>query len=348
MSFYSKFYDRKYKNFLIVPAALLVVCLVLIFSLGIKKGIDLSGGTQLTIHTTQSISSNDIQSYLETKYGFQDVTVSFSKGLETNRLDIQYLQESNMGILRDKITQIKALESQSQAIDQTKTLLTQYNYDLNTLNAKEYKNWMSGLDLLYNTEKNKRVNEILTDLGNKFGFDIKNVAIKEISPTLSESFYGKTILVSIIAMILITLIIFVAYRELVPSSAIIACGILDVIGGLTGMAILGVPLSLVTIPALLMLLGYSIDTDIMLTTKLLKRSEGSNVERAGDSMRTGIYMTTAALGAVLVMIIFSLLYNVTVFFDISVVLLFGLIMDMIATWMMNGPILLWYVEAKKK
>ena len=347
MSFYSKFYSGNYKKYLIVPGILLVVCLILIFSLGIKKGIDLSGGTLLTIYTNQTVNSDEIQNYLKTQYGFQEVSVNFSKGVQNNRLDIQYLQEANLSTLKLQIDNIKALENQSLAIEQTKSLLMQYNYDLNSLNAKEYKNWMSSLDLLYNTQKNKRVNEILIDLTSKFGFDSKNVAIKEISPTLSASFYSKAILVSLIAIIGIIIIIFLAYREIIPSSAIIACGILDLIGGLLGMAVFNVPLSLVSIPALLMLLGYSIDTDIMLTTKLLKRSEGSNVERAGDSMRTGIVMTTTAIAAVLVMLIFSIMYNLVTFFDISIVLLFGLVMDLIATWLMNGPILLWYIEHKK-
>jgi len=348
MSFYSKFYSKNYRLYLVIPAIVLLLCLVLIFSLGLKKGVDLSGGTLISIHTTQSINPDDVTNYLQTQYGFQDVSVTLSKGVANNRLDIQYMQESNMNDLRLKISGIKGLENQTTAIQQTKELLTQYNYDLNSLNAKDYKSWMSGLDLLYNTEKNKRVNEILTDLTNKFGFDSNNVAIKEISPTLSESFYSKAILVSLIAIIGIIIVIFLAYREFVPSGAIILCGIIDIIGGLTGMAIFNVPLSLVSIPTLLMLLGYSIDTDIMLTTKLLKRNEGSAVERAGDSMRTGLIMTSTAIITIIIMLIFSILYNISVFFEISIILLFGLVVDIIATWLMNGPVLLWYAEHRKK
>jgi len=348
MSFYSKFYSGKYLRFLIAPAIVFALSLIFIFGFGIKQGIDLSGGTLLTIHTTQTVNTDEIKSYLQTNFGLEDVTVSFAKGVQSNRLDIQYLQEPNLVSLQTEIQNIKTLESQGSAIEQTKTLLTKHSVNYAELNLKEYKDWISQLDALYNTEKNNRVNGILSDLGIKYGFDTTNVAIKEISPTLSATFYSKIILVSIIAIILIVLTIFLAYREFVPSIAIIACGLLDVLGGLAGMAIMGVPLSLVSIPALLMLLGYSIDTDVMLTTKLLKRSEGSSVERAGDSMRTGVYMTTTAIGAVLIMLIFASLYNIVVFFDIAIILLFGLVVDLVATWMMNGPILLWYVESKKK
>ncbi|PIU22503.1 MAG: hypothetical protein COT14_00830 [Candidatus Diapherotrites archaeon CG08_land_8_20_14_0_20_30_16] len=348
MSFYSNFYSGNYKKYLIVPAIVLIVCLVLIFTVGVKKGIDLSGGTQITFHTNQTIDSEEMKNYLQTEFKLEEISVTLSKGIETNRIDIQYLQEPDQLALKQKILAIKNLGSQATAIENTKTLLTQYNYNLNTINAKEYKEWMSSLDLLYNNEKNKKVAAVIDNLAAKFNLDSKGVEIKEISPTLSESFYNKALWVAIIAIIGIIIVVFLAFREFVPSVAIIACGILDVLGGLTGMVVLGIPLSLTTIPALLMLLGYSIDTDVLLTTKLLKRSEGSPKDRVGDSMRTGIYMTTTTLGALIVMLIFSYFYNVSVIFNISLVLFFGLIVDLIATWMMNGPILLWYVESKKK
>jgi preprotein translocase subunit SecF len=347
MSFYSKFYSGKYKKYFIAPAIVLILSLVFIFSFGIKQGIDLSGGTLLTIHTKQTIDVDALKNYLITEYSLEDVSVSLSKGVESNRLDIQYIQEKNLESLRLQIQEIKNLESQNQIIEQTKIMLTNHNVDINKLTINEQKEWVAQLDLLYNNEKNKRVNEVLVGLNSKFGLDTTNVDIKEISPTLSATFYSKVVLVAIIAIVLITLIIFLVYREFVPSVAIIACGLLDVLAGLAGMALFNIPLSLVSIPALLMLLGYSIDTDIMLTTRLLKRKEGSNVERAGESMRTGVIMTTTAIASVIVMLIFASLYNITVFFDISIILLFGLVADLIATWMMNGPILLWYVESKK-
>lgn len=348
MSFYSKFYSGKYMRYLIAPAIVLVLSLILIFSFGIKQGIDLSGGTLLTIQTKQVVDTDVLKTYLATNFSLEDVSISLSKGVGSNRLDIQYLQEKNLETLSLQIKNIKALESQNQIIEQTKLMLINHNVDINKLTIKEEKDWLAQLDLLYNAEKNKRVNEILVGLNSEFGLDTENVAIKEISPTLSATFYSKIILVSILAIVLIILIVFLVYREFVPSAAIIACGIIDLIAGLAGMAIFNIPLSLISIPTLLMLLGYSIDTDIMLTTKLLKRKEGSNVDRAGDSMRTGLAMTTTAIAAVIVMLIFASIYNITVFFDISVILLFGLVADIIATWMMNGPILLWYVENKKK
>jgi len=347
MGFYSKFYSGNYKMYLIVPVILFLICFALIFGVGVKKGIDLSGGTLLTIYTTQELSSNDVKSYLETNFNLEEVSVTFSQGVESNRLDIQYLQEKNMSALKEEISNLKNIDDQVLAVTSIKNYLSNKNFDLTLVSNNEYKSWTEALDLYLNNEKNKNINSILDSLSSKFNLDVSDLAIKEISPTLSQSFYTKAIWVSLAAIIGIIIVVFLAFREFIPSLAIVLCAILDVLGGLAGMAVFGIPLSLVTIPALLMLLGYSIDTDVMLTTKLIKRKEGHPKDRASDSMRTGVAMTTTTLGALIVMLIFSWLYNVSVFFDIALVLIFGLVIDLLATWLMNGPILLWYVESKK-
>ena len=123
--------------------------------------------------------------------------------------------------------------------------------------------------------------------------------------------------------------------------------IFDVVAGLAGMALLNIPLSLTTLPALLMLVGYSVDTDIMLTSRMLKERSGTPGERATTSMKTGLTMTGTTLAALVAMILISYFYQIEVIYHISAILFFGLIGDVIATWLMNAPILLWFVERKR-
>ncbi|MCR4368773.1 MAG: MMPL family transporter, partial [archaeon] len=166
-------------------------------------------------------------------------------------------------------------------------------------------------------------------------------------PSLGENFYQTGILVSAIAIILVIIVIFLFFREVIPSGAILLAIIFDIAGALGLMSIFGIPLSLATIPALVMLIGYSVDTDVMLTTRVLKRKEGTPRERAHESMITGLTMTLTTLAALTVMIILSYFSQLEVVFQIAAVLLFGLCADLISTWLMNAPILLWYVEKKE-
>jgi preprotein translocase subunit SecF len=65
-------------------------------------------------------------------------------------------------------------------------------------------------------------------------------------------------------------------------------------------------------------------------------------------MITGLTMTTTALAALVAMFIVSSglvtsFTRIDIIRDISVVLIFGLIADMINTWMTNAGILRWYI-----
>jgi len=109
---------------------------------------------------------------------------------------------------------------------------------------------------------------------------------------------------------------------------------------------LGIKLSAAGIAAFLMLVGYSVDTDILLTTRVLKIKEGSLNQRIFGSFKTGIFMTTTALVAVLPA--FLLLTSLPDSFrQIFIILSFGLLADIMNTWLTNVSIIKWYCEVKK-
>jgi preprotein translocase subunit SecF len=105
-----------------------------------------------------------------------------------------------------------------------------------------------------------------------------------------------------------------------------------------------IKISAAGISALLMLIGYSIDTDILLTTRVLKRKEGRIWERMISSAKTGLTMTLTAIVAL------SSGYFITsslVIKEMFFIIIFGLIADIPSTWLMNAGILKWYVGKKE-
>lgn len=151
------------------------------------------------------------------------------------------------------------------------------------------------------------------------------------------------------AFLFMAITVFIVFRNLVPSLAVIFAAAADIIIAMGGMSLFGIPLSVASVGAILMLIGYSVDTDILLTTRILKRREGTVNERAIDAMKTGFTMALAAIGSMVT------LYLVVHFFipyaqtlsQIAAVLIIGLVADLLATWLMNLGILKWYVEAKR-
>ncbi len=178
----------------------------------------------------------------------------------------------------------------------------------------------------------------------------KIISYNEIGPVLSEEAMGQIYIAMIFAFLFMAVTVFIVFREPVPSVAIILAALCDILIALGGMSLLHIPLSIASVGALLMLIGYSVDTDILLTTRLLKRREGTVNERARNAMHTGLTMSFAAIAAM------SILYLVTVIImpeattlsNISAVLVIGLIGDILSTWLMNLGILKSYIDWKHK
>ena len=174
----------------------------------------------------------------------------------------------------------------------------------------------------------------------------KVISYNEIGPVLSEEAMGQIYVAMIFAFLFMAITVFVVFREPVPSVAIILAALCDILIALGGMSIFKIPLSIASVGALLMLIGYSVDTDILLTTRLLKRREGTVEERAKNAMYTGLTMSFAAIAAMGILYIVTILVmpEATTLSNISAVLVIGLIGDILSTWLMNLGILKTYID----
>ena len=131
-----------------------------------------------------------------------------------------------------------------------------------------------------------------------FGFELidgENSNFELTGSTLSNSFYKQLLIAILIAFLLMAIVIFIIFRNFVPSIAVIISAFADILMTLVLVNILGVKISTAGIVAFLMLIGYSVDTDILLTTRVLRRTEGSLNHRIFRAFKTGITMTLASL-----------------------------------------------------
>ena len=190
------------------------------------------------------------------------------------------------------------------------------------------------------------------ELIKKVKSEFSNVEIRDMGEQFSKSLQGQAVRAIIISFILMAIVVFIIFRTFVPSGAVLISGFADIAFAAAMMDVFGIHLTLGTVAALLMLIGYSVDTDILLTTRLLKR-KGELNEKIKDAMNTGLTMTTTTLvvlAALFIMSsgIISSFMLIDIIRDISVVLIFGLVADMVNTWMTNVGILKWYVEKGTK
>jgi preprotein translocase subunit SecF len=147
----------------------------------------------------------------------------------------------------------------------------------------------------------------------------------------------------IFLIFLILLLIYFSFS--IPSMAVILSAFADITMTFALFNFLGWKLSSAAIIAFLMLIGYSVDTDIMLTTRIIKRREGEVNSRLFSSFKTGTTMTLTSLAAVIMALIITSGFS-EVLKQIFSVLTIGLSFDLINTWITNASLLKWYVEGK--
>lgn len=190
--------------------------------------------------------------------------------------------------------------------------------------------------------------ELKSEIENILGYKLtnENSSIEFSGSSLGKNFYRQLITAVIISFILMSIVIFILFRTFIPSIAVIFAAFADIIMALTVVNILGIKLSAAGIAAFLMLIGYSVDTDILLTTRVLKKREGTVNQRIYGAFKTGIFMTITGLVAVLPA--FFLITGLPDSFrQIFLILAIGLFADIINTWLTNASIIKWYANVKR-
>lgn len=276
-------YETKYKQLLIIPAALLIIA---IFGLLINfqqtgefvnKGISLKGGTSISI--LADITTEEVISQLNYQGELNYRTLS-SAGTSVGV--IVEIDETDPAKVAQVVKQIEAM-----------------------------------------------------------GIDSNQINTETIGSALGDSFFKETVRAIIIAFIFMGLVVFAYFRTFIPSIAVIGAALSDIIITLAIIDWMGMKLSTGGIAAFLMLIGYSVDTDILLSAKMVKNKVGKVTDRVYEAMRTGLTMTFTTMVAITVALIFSQSEIIT---QIMTVLLIGLIVDLVNTWIQNVAILRWYLE----
>ena len=145
-------------------------------------------------------------------------------------------------------------------------------------------------------------------------------------------------------IILIIIVLSVVYTLVsVPSMAVIFSAFADILMPLVIIDLIGMQVSSAGIVAFLMLIGYSVDTDILLTSRVLNRKHQPINESIYGAFKTGVTMTLTSIIAVLVGLLVVYSFN-SILNQIFTILIIGLVVDLFNTWITNTCLIKWYVE----
>lgn len=191
------------------------------------------------------------------------------------------------------------------------------------------------------------VGELLASIEDALVIDLEKVdyGIEIIGSSLGASFFRESLIALAIAFLFMGIVVLIYFRTFIPSIAIILAAFSDMVFALAVINLMDVRIGTAGIAAFLMLIGYSVDTDILLSVRVLKRKEGTVMDRIMSSIKTGMTETLTAIVAVTVAMFVT---QSEVIRQIMLILLIGLIADIFNTWIQNVGLLRIYVERKAK
>jgi len=230
----------------------------------------------------------------------------------------------------------------------SKVLESSLKSQFSDLNLRKITDLRTGKPISTIIETSAKPEEIKPVLENILGYELtdKNSSIEFTGPSLSKSFYKQLIVALLISFILMSFVVFILFRTFILSMAVIFSVFSDIVIPLALVNFLGIEISAAGIAAFLMLIGYSVDTDILLTTRAIRKKGGTINTRLYGAFKTGVFMTSTALIAVIpaFFIVSSLPDS---FRQIFLILALGLFADLINTWMTNMSIIKWYCEKRR-
>jgi preprotein translocase subunit SecF len=188
----------------------------------------------------------------------------------------------------------------------------------------------------FGTEANS---EQLERQAEQAGFGVES--IDATSPSFGSEAQIQAIGGIAVAFAGMSVLVFAMFRTFVPSIAVVASAFSDVAVPLALMNVFGIPLTLGSVAALLMIIGYSVDSDILLNNHVLRR-QGGFYESAYRAMETGITMTLTSIAAMTVMTIVATAFGIGLLSSIGLILVFGLATDLLNTYMLNMSLLRWW------
>ena len=373
------FHWKHYNKLIAVPIVLIILSLFAIFVYpGVTYGLDFKGGTLLTVYTNAtSIDTALLKEKLSPFSSNVDIR-QFSAPDGGSGLEIELGPSEALELASVASRELDSLKTEYDDASLEFTYL-EANIDSGTVTSTDLEKAQAKIDALGSKVINKS-SALLALLGDnsivpqkavdayalahdryfdrqdtyqqKVMAQVKSIvpvssySAREVGSTLSKQFLSKTVEILVVSFLLTSIVVFVIFRSFIPSFAVVFGAIADIVITLGVMTVLGLPLTLASFAALLMLIAFSFETDVLLTVRVLKRSDGTAYDRAFETMKTTVMINLATILSFSVLLVASTILSISTYYQIATVAVIGALVDFIATWFGNAVLVLHYYGKK--
>lgn len=354
---------RKYgTKILIIPIIIFVAFtyLALIYP-GISYGIDFRGGILISFSSSQPIPAESIAQKIRAELGVAEVSVIPTEipgtGTYGGIVEVVYPEgisnESNVSTTPELVAGSEAKSATEEFKDTVLGIIKSEVPDADNIVIRDVAPtlgatfWALALNMLLWAVVLLKMVVLIAFRRSLPLSKVLGIVFLDIVIAAAIGLGMKAPVIALALILLDTLLLVLAATDATPTVIMLGSAVFDALGMLALMAIFDVPLTLQTMTILLMMVGYSIDTDIVLSTHLLKRSEeeeGDEYERAGRASDTGLHMSGTTLVSMLfILAVGYLTRNISVI-RIGMVMIFGVLSDIMITWLFNAPVMIAWVR----
>jgi preprotein translocase subunit SecF len=348
-----------YKVLMVLPWIFTLLLVAFTYYHGIPLGMDFKGGTWMDVLTDAKLDSAAVSSLTAdlTTAGLEEPRVTVGQDLESSKTEVtiatgSFVNKTFMkSIVMKYLPDLRDIDIATVPMAEKPPGWLEFRLS-SRLNEPVNLTYENGILQIAALDLNAQdLDSILSySLGQNYNVTLnkKNFNLKEVGPTLGQTFRQQGEKAIMLSFVLMGIVVFISFKVFVPSLAVLEAGICDVLIAVGGMSIFGIPFDSPSLGALLMLIGYSVDTDILLTMRVLKQKPDDVGDAMDASMKTGLMMTATTIGAMGVTIfVTTFLIQIPTLNSIATVLMFGLIADIFTTWWTNTGLLRWYLSSPR-
>lgn len=343
-----------YRVLMVIPPIVAVALGLFAVYNGLELGMDFKGGTWMDVITDVQVDAGVVESLKGDlrAAGLEEPRVSSGVDIESGKNKVSISTASVVdkdvmyGIVGRYITDLREFDVATVALSQEPPGELAFKLS-SRFNEQVDLNYTNGLLSITALNLDEKELESVLNYNLNGVFDVtlekKNFNLREVGPTLGSTFLqqGKNAIVW--SFILMALVIFLSFKSFIPSVAVLQAAFFDVLLAASCMSVFGISFDAASLGALLMIIGYSVDTDILLTVRLTREKIVDVNEGVDKAMKTGLMMTATTVGAMVVTIfITTFVIQIPTLNNIAKVLMFGLIADIFTTWWTNAGLLKWY------
>ena len=201
----------------------------------------------------------------------------------------------------------------------------------------------TGIAIDSGLQDSAEMKSLINTLLEQFSLQKADYSVEVVGSSLGNNFFKQMLIALVFSFVLMGIMVILYFRVFITSLMVILAAFCDIVITLAIFNLTGMKLHPAGIAAFLMLIGYSVDGEVVISSRLIKRNDGTELQRIYGALKTGWTMTQTTLVAVIVALIFV---QSEIVKQIMLILLIGLIVDTIVTWIQNVGVLRWHLEKK--